>query len=253
MIVAGIGSRKGVAAADVLAAIDTALAAHSLSREALAALATTTFKQDEAGIVAAANALGLEVMVVDEPGGRHPGNRSEAEVVRDPFRNTSGHGIGPGHASLAALDTRSGMTKASARAPALAAPSPSRLRLDTSPPVPEGEDGPAASSTLIRHPAKRGGGAERSEAEGGDPHAAPRPRHTTKSGATYNVEGAASVALAPEAQILTHSPLSQRHAGTPSVSETAALLAAGPGATLLGPRIATGRVTCALARSGGAS
>ena len=34
MIVAGIGSRKGVAANDVLAAIDAALAAHGLSRSA---------------------------------------------------------------------------------------------------------------------------------------------------------------------------------------------------------------------------
>jgi cobalt-precorrin 5A hydrolase len=43
------------------------------------------------------------------------------------------------------------------------------------------------------------------------------------------------------------SPLSQRHAGTPSVSETAALAAAGPGARLAGPRLALGRVTCAIA------
>lgn len=46
-------------------------------------------------------------------------------------------------------------------------PSPSRLRLDTSPPLREGEDTPAIMLAPILHPAKRGGGAERSEAEGG--------------------------------------------------------------------------------------
>ena len=40
MIVAGIGSRKGVAAKDVLAAIDAALAAHGLSRGEIDRLAT---------------------------------------------------------------------------------------------------------------------------------------------------------------------------------------------------------------------
>lgn len=37
--------------------------------------------------------------------------------------------------------------------------------------------------------------------------------------------------------------------GVGSVAEAAALAAAGPGATLIQPRIATARVTCALARS----
>ncbi|RXT16461.1 MULTISPECIES: cobalamin biosynthesis protein [unclassified Bosea (in: a-proteobacteria)] len=37
--------------------------------------------------------------------------------------------------------------------------------------------------------------------------------------------------------------------GVGSVAEAAALAAAGPGATLIQPRIATDRVTCALARS----
>jgi cobalt-precorrin 5A hydrolase len=38
--------------------------------------------------------------------------------------------------------------------------------------------------------------------------------------------------------------------GTPSISETAALAAAGQHATLLGPRIAVGPVTCAIAVAG---
>ena len=49
MIVAGIGSRKGVAANEVLAAIDAALAAHGLALTALIdALATAELKRDEA-------------------------------------------------------------------------------------------------------------------------------------------------------------------------------------------------------------
>lgn len=38
--------------------------------------------------------------------------------------------------------------------------------------------------------------------------------------------------------------------GAPSLAESAALSAAGPGARLLGPRIALGAVTCALASDG---
>ena len=42
-------------------------------------------------------------------------------------------------------------------------------------------------------------------------------------------------------------------AGVPSVSEAAALAAAGPGARLIAPRIAVGPATCALAISGDAT
>ena len=58
VIVAGIGSRKGVTASEVLAAIDAALAAHGLGRDALTALATTDFKRDETGIFEAGERLG---------------------------------------------------------------------------------------------------------------------------------------------------------------------------------------------------
>lgn len=47
---------------------------------------------------------------------------------------------------------------------------------------------------------------------------------------------------------LTRSAQSMKHAALPSLSEAAALAAAGPGARLLGPRIARDGVTCALAR-----
>ena len=50
-----------------------------------------------------------------------------------------------------------------------------------------------------------------------------------------------------EAGTLTRSRISLDHAGSRSVSEAAALAAAGQGSRLLGPRLATGPVTCAIA------
>lgn len=47
--------------------------------------------------------------------------------------------------------------------------------------------------------------------------------------------------------LLTESAASRAATGLGSVAEAAALAAAGPGARLLGPRVASGGVTCALA------
>lgn len=66
MMVAGIGSRKGVSVEDVLAAIETALEAHGLAMPALSALATAALKKDEAAIAAAGRALNLPVIIVDD-------------------------------------------------------------------------------------------------------------------------------------------------------------------------------------------
>ncbi|MCA0016355.1 cobalamin biosynthesis protein [Mesorhizobium sp. B292B1B] len=66
MMVAGIGSRKGVSVEDVLAAIETALESHGLAMTALSSLATATFKKDEQAIAAAGRTLNLPVIVVDE-------------------------------------------------------------------------------------------------------------------------------------------------------------------------------------------
>ncbi|MER8709602.1 cobalamin biosynthesis protein [Mesorhizobium sp. M1088] len=66
MMVAGIGSRKGVSARDVLAAVETALEAHGVALPALSALATTSLKQDEAAIFAAGRELRLPVIVVEQ-------------------------------------------------------------------------------------------------------------------------------------------------------------------------------------------
>ncbi|TIP14653.1 cobalamin biosynthesis protein [Mesorhizobium sp.] len=66
MMVAGIGSRKGVSQQDVLAAIETALEAHGLALTALSALATASLKQDEPAIFSAGRELALPVIVVED-------------------------------------------------------------------------------------------------------------------------------------------------------------------------------------------
>ncbi|UDL89848.1 cobalamin biosynthesis protein [Mesorhizobium sp. PAMC28654] len=66
MIIAGIGSRKGVSVEDVLAAIETAVEAHGLAMSALSALATATLKQDEEAIPAAGRALSVPVIIIDD-------------------------------------------------------------------------------------------------------------------------------------------------------------------------------------------
>ena len=64
MMVAGIGSRKGVTAGDVLAAVETTLETHGLAMTALSALATSEFKRDEEAIFAAGRDLALPIIVV---------------------------------------------------------------------------------------------------------------------------------------------------------------------------------------------
>ncbi|MBZ9709623.1 cobalamin biosynthesis protein [Mesorhizobium sp. ESP7-2] len=66
MMVAGIGSRKGVTVQEVLSAIETALEAHGLAMTALTALATAALKKDEDAIAAAGRKLNLPVIIVDE-------------------------------------------------------------------------------------------------------------------------------------------------------------------------------------------
>ena len=66
MMVAGVGSRKGVSARDVLAAIETALEAHGLAMTVLSALATASLKQDEPAIFSAGRELALPVIVIED-------------------------------------------------------------------------------------------------------------------------------------------------------------------------------------------
>lgn len=64
IVVAGIGSRKGVATAEVVDLVARALATASLDPAKLTALATAETKAHEPGIVAAATALGVELVAV---------------------------------------------------------------------------------------------------------------------------------------------------------------------------------------------
>jgi len=61
VLCAGIGCRKGVAAQDILAAIDAAFAESGLAVASLACLASIEAKQDEPGLLEAARRLGLPV------------------------------------------------------------------------------------------------------------------------------------------------------------------------------------------------
>ena len=85
MMVAGIGSRKGVSVEDVLAAIETALEAHGLAMTAISALATATLKKDEEAIAAAGRALNLPVIIVDDSAlqAASPGTLSSSSLSQD--------------------------------------------------------------------------------------------------------------------------------------------------------------------------
>jgi cobalt-precorrin 5A hydrolase len=58
---------------------------------------------------------------------------------------------------------------------------------------------------------------------------------------------------AADARIITRSERVLALTGVPSVAEAAALAAAGPASRLVGPRVAIGPATCALAVSGDAT
>lgn len=66
MIVAGIGSQKGVAPEAVLAAVDAALGTYGRARADLSGLYSSAPKIAEPGIVAAAHALGIGCHAVAE-------------------------------------------------------------------------------------------------------------------------------------------------------------------------------------------
>ncbi|TPJ41096.1 cobalamin biosynthesis protein [Mesorhizobium sp. B2-5-13] len=85
MMVAGIGSRKGVTVEDVLAAIETALEAHGLAMSALSALATAALKKDEDAIAAAGRKLNLPVVIVDNAAlqAASPRTLSNSSLSRD--------------------------------------------------------------------------------------------------------------------------------------------------------------------------
>jgi cobalt-precorrin 5A hydrolase len=200
MIVAGIGCRKGVSAAEVIAAVEAALEAHGLDAGALSALATTAFKRDEEAIFATGRELGLPVVVME-------GEVAPPVMPPHPASAPLGHPLPVGERNASAAGANLPVTIRDATA----------FQNPTSP----------------RHQQITGIGG-RSLLPDGEKVAAQRPD-----------EGAAL-------RTLTHSALSQTLAGVHSVSEAAAMAAAGKGARLLGPRIVVGPVTCALAISGDA-
>lgn len=66
MIVAGIGFRKGTSGAEIIAAIDAALAAHGVERGQVGLIATSQEKVGDTGIIEAAQLLGLPAVGVDD-------------------------------------------------------------------------------------------------------------------------------------------------------------------------------------------
>jgi cobalt-precorrin 5A hydrolase len=66
MIVAGIGCKKGASREEITAVIASALVKAGLGHRDLGMIATPTTKRDEHGILAAANALGVQLMLVPE-------------------------------------------------------------------------------------------------------------------------------------------------------------------------------------------
>ena len=66
MIVAGVGCRKGVRAADIEAAIMAAFARAGVAASELRLIATSAAKGGESGIVAAASAIGVPLVLIPQ-------------------------------------------------------------------------------------------------------------------------------------------------------------------------------------------
>lgn len=85
MIVAGVGCRKGTSAREIGAAIDAALSRAGLRTDALDVIAAPALKSAEAGIAAAANELGVPLVLVPqaelEAAGARTVTRSERVVA----------------------------------------------------------------------------------------------------------------------------------------------------------------------------
>jgi cobalt-precorrin 5A hydrolase len=77
-VVVGVGARRGVSEQQVLAAVDEALGRAGKTREDLRLLATIDLKKDEAGILAAAERLGVPVQII---------GRKRIRVLQDALRD----------------------------------------------------------------------------------------------------------------------------------------------------------------------
>lgn len=82
MIVAGIGSKRGVSVEEVLAAFDAALARAEIARDDVSLLAAPAVKGGEAGISEAAAKLGLPLVLVPQTQLESASNRAKTRSER---------------------------------------------------------------------------------------------------------------------------------------------------------------------------
>jgi cobalt-precorrin 5A hydrolase len=82
VIVAGVGCRRGAAAAEIGAAISAALERCGLAAEALTLIATSTAKGAEPGIQGAASALGVPMVLVEQRALEDAGERTATKSQR---------------------------------------------------------------------------------------------------------------------------------------------------------------------------
>ncbi len=82
MIVAGVGCKRGAPAPDIEAAVRAALARANIDARGLDVIATITTKRDEAGIQAAAEKLGVSVVVVADADLQSASDRTETRSER---------------------------------------------------------------------------------------------------------------------------------------------------------------------------
>jgi len=82
MIIGGVGCRKGVPAAAITAAIETACRQAGLAANRVGALATMASKEQEQRIAEAAAALGVPLILVSEPDLRAAGSRATTHSAR---------------------------------------------------------------------------------------------------------------------------------------------------------------------------
>ncbi len=82
MIVAGVGCRRGAPAPDIEAAIRAALDRAGIAPHALDCIATTVAKNGEAGIVAAAANLGVDLILIPDAELQAANDRTETRSER---------------------------------------------------------------------------------------------------------------------------------------------------------------------------
>jgi cobalt-precorrin 5A hydrolase len=82
MIVAGIGCKRGTTVEEVEAAIDAALAAADETREAIEIIATSDGKGSETGIIEAAAARGVQLVLVKPAALEAAGPRTQSSSPR---------------------------------------------------------------------------------------------------------------------------------------------------------------------------